>query len=115
MSSPANKVARLIAAAASTNDTLAFAGPANVQMINGYNAKASVVYLKLYDKLTQPSSSDTPKLTIALAASAPFNFTWPYGIAFPIGLGFRLTTGSADNDTGVLVANDIVGLNIIFR
>jgi hypothetical protein len=54
-------------------------------------------------------------MTLALPASAPFRFEFANGADFPIGLGFRLVTGSADNDATAVAANDILGLNLLAR
>ena len=81
--------------------------------MSGYNANVAVRYLKFYNKATAPTvGTDTPVLTIALAPSAAFNITFPMGRYFATGIGYGLSTGSADNDTGALTAADIVGLNV---
>ena len=106
----AQRTARLLSAAASDNATLVKSTSGTVKRIAGYNAKASAVYLKLYDKSSAPTSADTPRKTYYLPASTAFALDMDdfYGS----GIGYRITTGSADNDTGVLVAGDILGLNI---
>lgn len=109
------KVARLIAAAASDNPIAVGAASANssLRRIQGYNAKASVVYIKIYDKLAAPSSADTPIMSIPLAASS--NFSIPLeGIRITNGIGYRIVTGSADNDNTAVSANDIVGMNLFY-
>ncbi len=114
MAETANRNHRLGSAAASTNDTLVTAGRGMaLRGITGYNAKASGVYLKLYDKATAPTSADTPELSIYLPASASFDFEFDY--AFDLGLGYRLTTDVADAGTTALLAADILGLNIMYR
>lgn len=119
---PYTRNKRLVASAASDNATIAYDGPCELVHINGHNAKASVVYLKLYRLTaaqiagpTLPANTDTPFMTLALAASAPFRFEFANGADFPLGLGFRLVTGSADNDATAVAANDILGLNLLAR
>jgi hypothetical protein len=78
------------------------------------NNASAVRYVKLYDKATAPTSGDTPKLTVALPANSAANYLSVSGIDFTAGLGIRVTTGVADNDTGAPSANDIV-LNLFYR
>jgi hypothetical protein len=67
----------------------------------------------LTSALTAPDQTFTPELTIVLPASAAFAIDIPGGYDFPIGMGYRITTGVADGDTGALTAGDILGLNIL--
>lgn len=107
------QTARLLSSAASVNATFVAIFPVRVLHIQGYNASESVRYLKLYSKASAPSESDTPVKTIALPPVTAFALDWTnVGFLFPLGLGYRLTTGSADNDTGALTSGDVLGLNI---
>ncbi len=68
-------------------------------------------YLKLYDKATAPLSSDTPIQRYLLpgnSAGAGGAQMFPHPIAFANGLGIRITTGAADNDTGAPAANEVI-------
>lgn len=113
MPRPTIYTARLLSAAASDNAALVLAGNITLSRITGYNASASGRYLKLYDKSTAPASTDTPRKTYYLPATSAFALDLnDYFIA---GLGYRLTTGSADNDTGALTSGDILGLNLDYR
>lgn len=103
---------RLLSAAASDNAANAVSRPCSIKGIQGYNAKASAVYLKLYDETASPASTDTPKKTIYLPASAAFSLDFSAGVDFAVGLGIRLTGGVADNDATSLSAGDILALNI---
>jgi len=107
-------VARLVAAAATTNATLVKGGAGKLFKLRGYNAAAAVRYLKIYNKASAPTvGTDTPYLTIALKPSDQFVHDWgDVGLQFTTGLAFALTTGSADSDTAALTANDVVGLNL---
>lgn len=112
----ADKAARLLSSAASDNATVAINGPCQLRGIIGSNARTTAVYLKLYAlaaTLVAPASTDTPVLTIHLPPSSDFAIDLPGGFNFNFGLGFRLTTGSADNDTGAVAAGDILGLNLL--
>ncbi len=107
-------VVRLISAAATTNATVVKGSAGRLYKIRGYNAAAAVRYLKLYNKATAPTvGTDTPVATIALAPSAVFDLDMSdIGQYFATGIGFALTTGSADADTGALTAADVVGMAV---
>jgi hypothetical protein len=73
--------------------------------------------LKLYNKATAPAETDTPLVTLALQASASFALTLGdgQGLDFNTGIGYRMTTGSADADTGALSSGDVLGFNILYQ
>jgi hypothetical protein len=110
----ANLTARLLSAANSDNATVVKAAKGKIYIITGWNA-ATVSYLKLYDKATAPASTDTPRHTEYLAASQKFQLNFPNGLQFASGIGYRLVTGSADNDTGAVAAAAVLGLNIDYN
>lgn len=108
-------VHRLISTA-DVNATLVKGSPADLHGLIASNINAAVRYLKLYDKATAPSETDTPKLTIALTAgtTGPVSgFIDSKPVEFRNGLGFRITTGVADNDIGAVAAGEIV-INLIY-
>jgi hypothetical protein len=111
-------VARLVSAAATTNATLVKNAAGRVFKIRGYNAKAAVCYLKLYNKATAPAPATDNALlmaSFALKASDMFDIDFtPQGYGFSTGIGFALTGASSDTDATVLVAADIVGLNVFY-
>lgn len=109
-----SSVVRLLSAAATTNATSVKATPGRLHKIRGYNAAAAVRYLKLYDKATAPVvGTDTPVATIALKPTDVFDIDFGlHGLFFAAGIGFALTTGSANADTGALTAADVVGMNL---
>jgi hypothetical protein len=112
----AHRFARLVSAAGSDNATAAFNSPVILQSIVGYNARAGAVYLKIYQlapTLVAPAVTDTPIMTLYLPASSAFVLDFPTGVKFNAGLGFRLVTGSADNDASAVTAGDILGLNFL--
>lgn len=107
-------VARLPSAAGTTNSTLVKNAEGRVYFIVGYNAAATPRYLKLYSKATAPTiGTDVPLLSLPLPPQAGFAFDYEdIGVYFPLGIGYGMTTGTADNDTGALTAADVLGLNI---
>lgn len=112
----AENVHRLLSAAATLNPTLLKNSPGLVFKIFGRNNAAAIRYLKLYNKATAPVvGTDAPVMTICLAAGAPFDIDLgEYGHLFTAGIGYGLTTGVADNDTGVLTLGDILAMNILW-
>lgn len=108
----------LPSAAATINATVVKASAARLYKIKGYNAKASVVYLKLWNKATTPAPASDSALIVfsfALKASDQFDIDLtPVGYAFSSGLSFTLSTGSANTDATAVVAADVVGLNILY-
>lgn len=108
-------VARLISAAASTNATSVKTTSADLFRIGGYNAAASLRYLKIYNKTAAPTvGTDTPVLTIPLEPSKAFSMALggTGGIYLSAGLAYAITTGAADNDTGALTAGDVTCLSL---
>lgn len=112
-----NAASRIASAAASVNATSAKATPGDVFRAMGYNAKASVVYLKIYNKASAPTvGTDTPVLTIPLAASSVFNHDIGGDIGFGLdtGIAYGFTTDAANNGTTALLAGDILGFTLIY-
>ena len=108
---PVRNTARLLSAAGTTNATLVSATGVTIKRITGFNARASAVYLKLYDKATAPTvGTDTPRKTLYIPASLAFSFEMDD--FFGTGLGYGMTTAGADNSTAALTAADILALNI---
>lgn len=107
---------KLPSALASTNATLLKASACRIARIRGYNAKAAVVFLKLFNKATAPvPGTDTPVLNFALKPSDVFDINVEaLGIYLATGAGYSLSAGAADNDATALVAGDILGMNIMY-
>lgn len=106
--------ARLLSAAATTNGTNVKSSFGRIFKITGYNNKASAVFLKIYNKASAPTvGTDTPVLTIRLAATANFDIDLS-GHLLDTGIGYGISGAAADNDTTALVAGDIVALNITY-
>ncbi|RWK79641.1 MAG: hypothetical protein EOR51_12080 [Mesorhizobium sp.] len=109
-----NATSRIPSAAASTNGTSAKASAGDLHCISGYNAAATVRYLKFYAKATAPVvGTDTPVITLALQPTSAFNINMN-GHYIATGIAYALTTGAADADTGALTAADVVGLTITY-
>jgi hypothetical protein len=74
-----------------------------------HNKAAATTYLKLYNKATAPTSSDTPTHVLPIPAGASANLSLDgREYSFPDGLGIRATTGVAHADTGAPAANDLI-------
>jgi hypothetical protein len=113
---PAPSTYRVLSAAATTNGANIKASAGTVKGIQGYNAKASAVYLKLYNKASAPTvGTDTPVKTIYLPASAAFAFDFGTGVAFATGISIAMTGAGADADTTALASGDILALNVDYH
>lgn len=106
---------RIPSIAGSVNATSAKTTGGMLYAVNGYNAAATVRYLKLYNKATAPTvGTDVPELTFALPATSVFRYEIPNGYLFTVGIGYGITTAAADNSTAAPAAADIVGLNVVY-
>ena len=106
---------RIISAAASTNGTVVKNSTGRLYKIRGYNAAATVRYIKLYNSTTVTVGTTAVVDTIPLKPLDFFDIDFgEIGRSYATGICFGLTTGSADNDTGALTAGDIVGMNVYF-
>lgn len=112
-----NATSRIASAAASVNATSAKGSAGNAFRIFGNNVKASVVYLKLYNKATAPTvGTDTPVITVPLAASSRFDIDLgeANGFYFSTGIAYGLTTDALDAGTTALAAGDILGFTLTY-
>lgn len=111
---------RQLAATADTNPNVVLVGPVILKGIQGLNAKAATIFLKLYanwanrDTGGAPAATDTPMKTLAIPASAAFVFDFSAGVDFPKGLAYRVTAAAADADATALLASDFTCLNVDF-
>lgn len=103
-------------AAGSTQDASITATETILHAIVAVNINASVRYLKLYDKASAPTSSDTPALRLPLTGGATgIPIVIPnLNADFTLGLGLRITTGIADNDTGAPTASQTL-VNLLYK
>ena len=72
------------------------------------NSNTVVRYIKIYDLASGATSASTPYRRYMIPAGGGFIKSWPYGIVMATGIGFRLTTGSADNDAAAVAASEIM-------
>ena len=108
---------RIASAGASVNATSAKGSAGNAFKIFGYNAKASVVYCKFFNKATPPTfGTDVPVLTVPIAASGRFDIDLggAYGFHFTTGIAYGFTTDAADAGTTALSAGDILGFTLTY-
>jgi hypothetical protein len=110
-------VSRLIAAAGSNQDqTQVKASAGQIFGWDIYCTQAAARYVKIYNKAA-PTSADTPVLTLLIpgnAAGAGNNKEIANGISFGTAIGFRITTGYADNDAGTATAGDVI-VNVEYK
>jgi hypothetical protein len=93
----------------STNATVVKASAGKLISAQISNANGSVRYVKVYDKATTPSESDTPIARWAIpASSANYQPDLGDGIAFANGIAFRTVTGIADSNTTAVAADEII-------
>lgn len=78
------------------------------------NNASTVMYVKVYNMATNPTSSDTPVLTLPIPAQAAANIEFSNGVAFATGIALRATTGVADNNNVGPAANEVV-VNILYK
>ena len=72
------------------------------------NSSAAIRYVKIYNKATAPTASDTPVFTIGVPTLQTVQFYPSGGVNFSIGLSARCTTAAADNSTAAATAGDVL-------
>lgn len=104
-----------------TNATLVFGKQSFMRALFASNTTATIYYLKIYDKATQPvCGTDTPKWTIPLPPAATGSANGVpadlgSGLTFANGIGFCITGGIADNDTTAAAAGIVIDLGVSGR
>lgn len=78
-----------------------------------FNTTSSARYVKFYNTAA-PTSASTPIVRVYLPPTGGANVSIPDGIAFGAAIGIRITTASADNDTGACAAGDVLA-NIWYK
>ena len=80
-----------------------------LRFFHAYNNGAATAFVKLYNKATAATSSDTPILVLIVPAGGGANAPIPNndGIAFPLGLSIRATTEATDAGTTSPGANEV--------
>lgn len=103
--------------AASNNSTLVLGRPSSVSLIQATNTTAVIYYLKLYNKATAPTcGTDVPVMTIGLNATQSMPAIAPaLGLLFPLGVGFCIVAGIADNDNTVAATGITVNIGVSGR
>ena len=72
------------------------------------NNASAARFVKLYDKVTAPTTSDTPTQTIELQANQTLPLQVGQGIEYLLGIGIRASNLVADNDNTAPSTNDVV-------
>ena len=97
---------------ATTNANVVKASGGNLYSIVAIGLTSTVRYLKLYNKATAPTvGTDVPLMTIPVPANtqgAGIAIPFSMGVNFPLGIAIAITSGLADNNTGSILANDVV-------
>lgn len=90
------------------------AGPTQVFSMVISNTDSKSVFVKLYNKATAATASDTPDHTYAIPAGwiQPIDFTDPD--YYPLGLSVRASGAVADNDNTATTASTCV-INIHYK
>lgn len=92
----------------STTGAVIAAAKSQIFSIVVYNNATSVRFVKLYDKATAATGSDTPLMTIGLTPTALNVVSVGQGIEFLTGISIRATQLVADNDATAPATNDVV-------
>jgi hypothetical protein len=85
-----------------TNAAVVKASAGTLYGVQAFNLAATPVYLKLYNKATTPDENDTPVKRLMIPGNTEgrgFVIPFPKGVKFGTGIGHRLVTGIADNNT----------------
>jgi len=97
---------------ATTNANVVKSSGGNLYSIVAIGLTSTVRYLKLYNKATAPTvGTDVPLMTIPVPANtqgAGIAIPFSMGVNFPLGIAIAITSGLADNNTGAILANDVV-------
>lgn len=110
---PANATAGFASSANSDNATSVTSVPTRLRQLVAYNASNGVVRIKLYDKATAPTSSDTPRKRVPVPAGQAVIVDMDE--YFITGMGYRIVTGSADNDTTAIAAGAVTDFGLDYR
>lgn len=96
-------------AAATTNATVVKASAGQLYAYYIFNASAAAKFVKLYNKATAPTvGTDTPIITLPIAAGAAVSLDVNEGIPFSAGIGLAITGAVADADVTAVAANDVI-------
>jgi hypothetical protein len=99
-----------VIAAAGTNATSVKASAGRVIGWSFSNTTATYKYVRLYNLATSPTvGTSTVIQTIGIPPNGIAQMNFPGGIGYATGIALSITGAAADNDTTVVVANDVVG------
>lgn len=95
---------------ADENGVVVKASAGQLYWLHAINLHTAPLYLRLYNKSTAPTASDTPVHTFVIPSAGTANgggfvLQTPLGIPFSVGISYRVTTGPLDNNTGAPSAN----------
>ena len=94
---------------ATVNATLFRAGGTRLVGYNIINTGAAARYIKLYNRSSAPSQTDTPLLTIQVPANTDVEeMLGDAGLRFDAGLGYRIVAGVADADNTAIGAGEVL-------
>lgn len=93
--------------AATTNATNVKASQGQVYGWNITNTNAATRYVKFHNTSGTPTAGTGVVRTVGVPAGGYANFTSIVGIPFSTGIGITTVTGTADNDTTAVGANDL--------
>jgi len=97
---------------ATTNANVIKASGGNLYSVIAIGLSSTVRYLKLYNKASAPTvGTDVPVMTIPVPANtqgAGISIPFSMGVNFPLGIAMAITSGFADNDTGAILAGEVI-------
>ncbi len=98
--------------AASTNFTNVKGAATQMYGFALSNTSAVPIFVKFYDKVSLPATTDTPKHTIQVPGSGTVIRSFPVGLKFTTGFGWAATGAVADNDGTNIAANCVVDFDL---
>lgn len=107
----ATTAARYISVGTGDGEATVIKGSAGrLYSIYAVNVQTTPAYLKIYNKATAPAAGESPIMIFLLQPSGAFPLDWvvPHGVAFSLGIGFRLVEGQADADSTEIGAGEVM-------
>ncbi len=104
-----------LVSAASTNATNVKGSAGQLYGWSLFNTSSSSRYVKIFNKATSPTvGTDSPVLNLFIPAGGGNNIMSDTGFGFSSGIGFAITSGPTDTDSGSVAANDVL-LNLFYK
>ncbi len=96
--------------AASTTATSVSTKKTRLLVVNAQNSGAAAAYLRLYDKASAPApGTDVPKIVFMIPPGGGLVSEKNMAIEFALGLGFAITSGGGNTNSGTITnANEEV-------